>query len=235
MPVILLVLLGLLAGSAHAESAVTQRLNSQRLDLQQSGSEAAEAWGLSEQEWSRFEEIQRGPRSYWSPNLDPLTALGVEAHNDAERQRYAELQVRLEAQRAERELAYQRAYDDAWQRVYPGLLPIQGATTPLHSPVAATPVASRLQLFVKPDCSPCLQRVRELLSRNADFDLHLVDSQNDDNLLRDWARQAGIHPARVQRQQITLNHDRGQWQGLGKDAQLPASFQQREGQWQRLD
>jgi integrating conjugative element protein (TIGR03759 family) len=101
--------------------------------------------------------------------------------------------------------------------------------------VAATPVASRLQLFVKPDCSPCLQRVRELLSRNADFDLHLVDSQNDDNLLRDWARQAGIHPARVQRQQITLNHDRGQWQGLGKDAQLPASFQQREGQWQRLD
>jgi hypothetical protein len=123
MPVILLVLLGLLAGSAHAESAVTQRLNSQRLDLQQSGSEAAEAWGLSEQEWSRFEEIQRGPRSYWSPNLDPLTALGVEAHNDAERQRYAELQVRLEAQRAERELAYQRAYDDAWQRVYPGCYP----------------------------------------------------------------------------------------------------------------
>lgn len=230
MPVIFLALLGLLIGTAHAEPADTQRLNSTRLDLQQRGSEAAEAWGLTEQEWSRFEEIQRGPRGYWSPNLDPLTALGVEARNDSERQRYAELQVRLEAQRAERELAYQHAYDDAWQRVYPGLLPIQGATVPLYSPVA-----SRLQLFVKPDCPPCLRRVRELQARNADFDLYLVDSHNDDNLLRDWARQAGIQPARVQRQQITLNHDRGQWQRLGNDTQLPASFQQQEGQWQRLD
>src|SRR5690606_20914013 len=199
MPVIFLVLLGLLANSAHAEPSETRRLNSTRLDLRQSGSEAAEAWGLTEREWSRFEEIQRGPRGYWSPNLDPLTALGVEARDDAERQRYAELQVRLEAQRAERELAYQRAYDDAWQRVYPGLLPIQGAAAPLHSPVA-----SRLQLFVKLDCPPCLQRVRELQARNTDFDLYLVDSQNDDGLLRDWARQAGIQPARVQRQQITL-------------------------------
>jgi integrating conjugative element protein (TIGR03759 family) len=235
MPVIFLVLLGLLAGSVHAEPAETQRQSSKRLDLQQSGSAAADAWGLTEQEWSRFEEIQRGPRGYWSPNLDPLTALGVEARNDSERQRYAELQVRLEAQRAERELAYQRAYDDAWQRVYPGLLPLQGATTPLHSPVAGSPVAGRLHLFVKPDCPPCQQRVRELQSRNADFDLYLVDSQLDDQLLRDWARQAGIQPVRVQRQQITLNHDRGQWQRLGKNTQLPASFQQREGQWQRLD
>ena len=240
MPVILLVLLGLLANSAHAEPTETRRLNSTRLDLRQSGSEAAEAWGLTEREWSRFEEIQRGPRGYWSPNLDPLTALGVEARDDSERQRYAELQVRLEAARAERELAYQRAYDDAWRRLYPGLLPIQGAATPLHSPlagspVAGTPVASRLLLFVRPDCPACLQRVSELQSRNADFDLYLVDSHNDDQLLRDWALQAGIEAARVQRRQITLNHDRGQWQRLGQRAALPASFQQREGRWQRLD
>lgn len=230
MPVIFLVLLGLLVGSAHAEPAETQRLDSTRLTLQQSGSEAAKAWGLTEQEWTRFEEIQRGPRGYWSPSLDPLTALGVEARGDAERQRYAELQVRLEAARAERELAYQRAYDEAWQRVYPGLLPIQSAATPLHSPVL-----NRLALFVGPDCPPCRERTRQLQASGTAFDLYLVDSQNDDQLLRDWARQAGIEPARVQRRQITLNHDQGLWQRLGQDAQLPASFQQREGRWQRLD
>ena len=230
MPVILLVLLGLLAGSAHAEPAETRRLNSTRLDLQQSGSEAAKAWGLTEQEWTRFEEIQRGLRGYWSPNLDPLTALGVEARDDRERQRYAELQVRLEATRAERELAYQRAYDEAWQRLYPGLLPIQGAATPLHSPVANRPA-----LFVGHDCEPCRERARQLQASGTAFDLYLVDSQNDDRLLRDWARQAGIEAARVQRQQITLNHDRGQWQRIGQNAALPASFQQREGRWQRLD
>ena len=67
--------------------------------------EPAANWGLTEQEWTRFEQIQAGPRGFWSPNLDPLTTLGVEAETDQERQRYAELQVALEAKRAERELS----------------------------------------------------------------------------------------------------------------------------------
>lgn len=230
MPVRVLLLLGLLSNSAQADTTQTQRSDSGQQDLQRAGTQAARHWGLTEQEWTRFEEIQRGPRGYWSPNLDPLTALGVEARDEAERQRYAELQVRLEAARAERELAYQRAYDEAWQRVYPGLLPIQGAATPLHSPVV-----NRLALFVGPDCPPCRERARQLQASGSAFDLYLVDSHNDDQLLRNWARQAGIEPERVQRRQITLNHDQGLWQRLGQDAQLPASFQQREGRWQRLD
>lgn len=230
MPVPVLLLLGLLSTSALADTAQTQRLDSDQQELQRDGTHAARHWGLTEQEWTRFEEIQRGPRGYWSPNLDPLTALGVEARDEAERQRYAELQVRLEAARAERELAYQRAYDEAWQRLYPGLLPIQGAATPLHNPVV-----NRLALFVGRDCPPCRERARQLQASGSAFDLYLVDSHNDDQLLRDWARQVGIEPARVQRRQITLNHDQGLWQRLGQDAQLPASFQQREGRWQRLD
>ena len=119
MPVLVLLLLGLLSNSALADTTETQRSDSGQQDLQRAGTQAAQHWGLTEQEWSRFEEIRRGPRGYWSPSLDPLTALGVEARDDAERQRYAELQVRLEAARAERELAYQRAYDEAWQRLSP--------------------------------------------------------------------------------------------------------------------
>ena len=230
MPVLVLLLLGLLSNSALADTTETQRSDSGQQDLQRAGTQAAQQWGLTEQEWTRFKEIQRGPRGYWSPSLDPLTALGVEARDEAERQRYAELQVRLEAARAERELAYQRAYDEAWQRLYPGLLPIQGAATPLHSPVV-----NRLALFVGPDCPPCRERARQLQASGSPFDLYLIDSHNDDQLLRDWARQAGIEPARVQRRQITLNHDQGLWQRLGHDTQLPASFQQREGRWQRLD
>ena len=230
MPLLALLLLGLLSGSALADMAETQRLDSDLQDLQRADTHAAQHWGLTEQEWTRFEEIQRGPRGYWSPNLDPLTALGVEARDAAERQRYAELQVRLEAARAERELAYQRAYDEAWQRLHPGLLPLQGAAPPL-----ASPLPERLALFVGQDCEPCRQRARQLQAGGTAFDLYLVDSQNDDRLLRDWARQAGIEPARVQRRQITLNHDQGLWQRLGHDTQLPASFQQREGRWQRLD
>jgi integrating conjugative element protein (TIGR03759 family) len=52
--------------------------------------------------------------------------------------------------------------------------------------------------------------------------------------VRSWARQAGIEPARVQRRQITLNHDRGHWFSLGAPGPLPATFEQVNGQWQRL-
>ncbi|MFJ4131407.1 TIGR03759 family integrating conjugative element protein [Pseudomonas cyclaminis] len=224
----------LVAGSAVGDTGTTQSLikNSQSTRLERSNAAQALSWGLTEQEWSRFEQIQAGPRGFWSPNLDPLTALGVEAETDQERQRYAELQVTLEAKRAERELAYQNAYNAAWAKLFPGLLPIQGMAS--ASP-ASSPVAPRPALFVEDQCQPCIAKARRLQSSDTAFDIYLVGSQGEDERVRIWARQAGIDPARVQRRQITLNHDRGHWISLGAPGPLPVSFQQVNGQWQRLD
>ena len=81
----------------------------------------ASNWGLQPQEWARYRELMDGPLGIYSPNLDPLSALGIEARTDEERRRYAELQVQNEARRVERLLAYQRAYDAAWRRLNPGM------------------------------------------------------------------------------------------------------------------
>ncbi len=81
----------------------------------------ASDWGLQPQEWARYRELMDGPLGIYSPNLDPLSALGIEARTDEERRRYAELQVQVEARRVEKLLAYQRAYDEAWQRLNPGM------------------------------------------------------------------------------------------------------------------
>lgn len=212
-------------------TARSQVRSTESAPLQHSHSSRASDWGLTEQEWSRFEEIQAGPRGFWSPNLDPLTALGVEAQSDQERRRYAQLQVKLEAQRADRELAYQHAYDAAWARLYPDLLPVQGLGGPAAN---STPGARRLALFVEEQCPACTTEAQRLQRQETEFDLYLVGSQGKDDRVRAWARQAGIDPARVQRRQITLNHDRGQWLGLGAQGPLPALFQQVQGQWQRL-
>lgn len=223
----------IVAGSALADTAPTRSLIqfATPLPLARSNSEQASAWGLTEQEWSRFEAIQAGPRGVWSPHLDPLTTLGVEAETEQERQRYAELQVKLEAKRAERELAYQNAYTAAWTRLFPDLLPIQG----LAPAPASSAVAPRLALFVAAECSACTAEAQRLQNLGTAFDLYLVDSQDEDERVRTWARQAGIEPARVQRRQITLNHDRGHWFSLGAHGPLPARYQQVNGQWQRLD
>ena len=78
-----------------------QESESTRIDqtrLEQSSQRAAEAWGLNQQEYRRYESIMEGPRGTWSPDLDPLTALGLEARSQAERQKYAEKLVETEVQ-----------------------------------------------------------------------------------------------------------------------------------------
>lgn len=221
-------------GAAMGNPITTQSRtqDTQSAPLGRSDSEQAASWGLTEQEWTRFEQIQAGPRGFWSPNLDPLTALGVEAQTDQERQRYAELQVALEAKRAERELAYQNAYTAAWAKLFPGMLPIQGMASP--SP-ASSAVMPRQALFVEDHCPACSAEAQRLQSSDMAFDIYLVGSQGEDERVRNWARQADVDPAKVQRRQITLNHDRGRWFSLGAPGPLPATFQEVNGQWQRLD
>ncbi|BBP60103.1 TIGR03759 family integrating conjugative element protein [Pseudomonas sp. St316] len=232
-PVVCLVsLLSMGAAMSNPVTAPSQDRDTQSIPLGRSHSEQAASWGLTEQEWTRFERIQAGPRGFWSPNLDPLTALGVEAETDQERQRYADLQVAMEAKRAERELAYQNAYTVAWAKLFPGLLPIQGMASP---PPASSSVAPRPALFVEDHCPACTAEAQRLQSSDTEFDIYLVGSQGEDERVRSWARQADIDPSKVQRRQITLNHDRGRWFSLGAPGPLPATFQQVNGQWLRIE
>ena len=186
----------------------------------------AQAWGLQASDWVRYRELMQGPLGIYAPHLDPLTALGIEARSDEERARFAELQVRAEARRVEKLLTYQRAYDAAWQRLAPDLQRV----TLEDAKVAEE---TRLSVFVKADCPPCLERVRQLQAQGRAFDLYLVDSKGDDARLRRWARQARLDPTRVQQRTITLNHDNGRFQSLGLADELPVVAQRVNGQWQR--
>ena len=189
----------------------------------------ASDWGLRAEEWARYRQLMDGPLGIQSPGLDPLTALGIEARDDAERARYAELQVRAEALRVEKMLAYQRAYDAAWQRLFPGLprVDLSGAAG------SGDRGNARLAVFVQADCPPCEARVRKLQASGAAFDLYLVDSQGDDARLRAWARKAPVDPGKVRSCAITLNHDGGRWKAWGLSGELPAVLREVDGQWRR--
>ena len=194
----------------------------------------ARDWGLQAEEWARYRELMQGPLGVYSPNLDPLTALGIEARSDEERRRYAELQVQAEARRVEKMLAYQRAYDSAWQRLAPGM---QRVNLPGVSPavsVAGLPQSTgRTAVFVADGCPTCDQTVQRLQASGTEFDVYVVDSRANDARIREWARRARIDPARVRASQITLNHDGGRWLSLGLQGELPAVVRQVGGQWQR--
>ncbi|MGV8399259.1 TIGR03759 family integrating conjugative element protein [Pseudomonas aeruginosa] len=189
----------------------------------------AHDWGLSAEEWTRYHQLMQGPLGTYSPNLDPLTALGIEARSDEERRRLAELQVKAEARRAEKVLSYQRAYDEAWQRAFPN-------APRVNLPEArsrAVPGSGRMALFVKDSCEPCDARARDLQARGVSFDVYMVGSRQDDARIRRWAARVGIDPEKVRRRTVTLNHDAGRWLSLGLPGELPAVTRQVNGQWLR--
>jgi len=189
----------------------------------------AQQWGLRDDEFARYRELMQGPLGTYSPNLDPLSALGIEARSNEERRRYAELQVQAEAQRVEKLLAYQRAYDEAWQRLYPDRQRVS-----LPGAVSSTASGNgRTAVFVRDGCAACEQTVQRLQLSGTDFDLYMVGSRSDDARIRDWARRAQIDPMRVRDGSITLNHDSGRWLSLGLSGELPAVVRKVNGQWQR--
>ncbi|MBS0450077.1 MAG: TIGR03759 family integrating conjugative element protein [Proteobacteria bacterium] len=191
----------------------------------------ARDWGLRPEEWARYRQLMLGPLGIYSPNLDPLTALGIEARSDEERNRYAELQVQAESKRVGKTLAYQRAYDVAWKRLYPSQ---QRVSMPgARAPGDGNRGSGRRAVFVKAECPPCEQRVRQLQAAGTAFDLYIVGSRQDDARIRQWATQAGIDPARVRARTVTLNHDAGRWLSLGLSGDLPAVVREVNGQWQR--
>ncbi|MFC6298085.1 TIGR03759 family integrating conjugative element protein [Pseudomonas sp. CCM 7893] len=199
--------------------------------------ELAREWGLTPQEWTRYQTVMQGPRGLYSPGLDPLAALGIEAQSAEERRRYAELQVHAERQRVDKELAYQWAYDQAFARLYPNEKVIQissNPTSPASLPLQPSLKGDgRLAIFVQDNCTACIARIRELLGQKQSFDVYFVDSQGDDEKIRHWAILAGVEPTSVRNRQITLNHDGGRWLGLGLGGELPAVVREVNGQWQR--
>ncbi|MBH0724348.1 TIGR03759 family integrating conjugative element protein [Salmonella enterica] len=182
----------------------------------------AQQWGLSQEEWSRYEALKKSERGIWSPSLDPLTTLGVEATTDAERRKYADLLVEKEALRVEKELAFQRAYGEAWKRRFPDLMPVTAVTM--------ADKTARMAVFVRENCPPCDARLKSLLTAGNPLDIWLVGSNNDDARLKRWAATQHIDTTRVQRREITLNHDAGRWLHYGQ-GKMPSVLEKRGEAW----
>lgn len=216
---------------AFAVSPVIQG-NSQTVDTllqtleQQQMTRSAQEWGLTAEEWQRYETLKKGRRGVLSPGLDPLTMLGIEARSDEERRHFAELAVKQEFQRVEAELAFQREVNSAWMRVYPGVLPVQD----LRSEVSNASQA----LFVKDNCPACDRKLTQLMKSNQPLDIYLVDSGGKDAAVRSWAKKHNIPAEKVKNRQITLNHDNGMWLKYGSGL-MPVVLQQGAQGWQRVN
>lgn len=211
-----------------------QQSAEQQSDKQKSLENRWSEWGLTEQDWTRYEELKNGPQGVWNPNLDPLTMLGIEARTESERIRYAELLARKEFERNEKILAFQLAYDQAFTRIYPNILPFR---VDENGQVSAAPTSNnRIIYFTRSDCEKCADDLKKLFTHagNNPVDIYLVDSEQSDEKIRKWAMDNQIDVAKVRSRQITLNHDKGMWL-KNANGKIPVAFRIVGGtEWQRI-
>ena len=208
-----------------------QQSTEQKLNLSTTIEDKWSEWGLTREDWQRYELLKKGARGIWSPNLDPLTTLGIEARTEAERDKYAALLAKKEFQRVEKEFAFQIAYSRAFERLYPNVLPFN---TDDNSTTAAA--VGRIIYFTRTDCEKCVDNLSRLWSRvgNLPVDIYIVDSMQDDNKIQQWAVKNRIDINKVKNRQITLNHDNGYWLHYA-NGKMPAAFSiQGNGEWQPI-
>ena len=227
-------ILAVVAGAASAQSAPVASSRTVPAQVQNSADAVlderlARDWGLRPEEWARYRQLMQGPLGVYSPNLDPLTALGIEARSDEERNRYAELQVQAESKRVGKTLAYQRAYDAAWKRLYPGQQRVD-------MPGAKAPGAGnrgRAGWRFREGRVPAVRAARAPVAGGRYRLRSLHGRQPPGRHPHPPVGDAGRHRPRVRARTITLNHDAGRWLSLGLPGDLPAVVREVNGQWQR--
>jgi integrating conjugative element protein (TIGR03759 family) len=230
------VLLGLAsavgAQTTETETALTQTVLTEEAQ--------AKRWHLSIEEWDEYKTLMQGPRGIWSPNLDPVTVLGIHAETDADRKRYAELLVTIEFERVEKELLFQRAYDEAARRLFPNVPPV--AAVAAEQTTARVPGSERIAFVgsIDPNRCPTCRKELGLLMKtrareNATLDLFLADASSDD-AIRAWAHEQGVSPEDVSSGRITLNHAPGAFAASDTTRPMkPRLMRRSKGQWSPLD
>lgn len=221
-----------ITAGAEGHKLTIEKSHQQELITSSLEQSKAQMWDLKPKEWRRYQQLMDGPLGVYSPAIDPLTALGIEARDGEELKRYTELQAHAEYKRVTKLFAYQNAYNEAFARLYPNLLTVDllGAPNPQSSPVTAP---SRLTVFVSIDCRGCIRRIQQLQGSGLSFDVYVIGTRDSNEVIRSWASKAGIDVKRVHTGNITLNHDAGRWNSIGDKGDFPAVLRQVNGQWQR--
>lgn len=158
--VTLLSLIPLVAYSLQTpNTSQIQQSQAQPTDISES---QAEHWGITTEEYKRYTKIMEGPLKHWNPSIDPVLALGIYAETEVVQQRFAEIYARQEYQLVSRTQVFERAYRQAFQKLYPNAEMVSKAlmapyythrseVQPQASPLTHNTLADgdRLLMFVK--------------------------------------------------------------------------------------
>ena len=165
-----------------------------------SRSEAATAWGLSDEEWVLLEQLKTKYSGLVSPRISPLEWLGIFATNPNDRERYATML-------AERQLAILNAISE-FESAY--LQAIRSLSTE-----ESTSQADRKRFILitsysceNPKCKRDLNQAVAHASNGAAVDIVIREHVSGVDT-RIWAANENIPQHLIRNKKITINHSHG--------------------------
>lgn len=201
---------------------ITEDQNIDNVRLSDKDKHVALVWELRDDEMKRYKFLMDNKSGiyYEGLRLTPLDVLGINARDAKERERFAELSAKFEAQKVAKNLAWNNAHFKAYQKVVAGLPVIQNFDSSKYSPHAYRPIqlknGQQLHFYFKKDnavktlVSPLIKAIEE--SQNTILVLGCIDCTHLDMQL--WANNHQIPKGMVDEGRVRLDLGRIQYDAL---------------------
>lgn len=209
-------------GIALNQDDITADQNIDTLKLTEAQLHEARVWELTEDEEKRYVLLMQNRSGVYYRGLrqTPIDVLGINARNETERNHFAELAARQEAQKVATNIAWNNAFHKAYNKLFANV-PVVGEfdKTPF-SPMAYRPVTldagDTLFLFIKPDDAirTVLLTLMDAVNIAPDTRLHIMFLSADDSRIQQWANVNQIPRELVNDKKISLNHGELQFESI---------------------
>ena len=178
--------------------------------------EARTFWGLSEEEWTRYEQIIKdSPWAIWKHEATPLALLAHYSKSESDKRRYARRQAELDQWREGVTFAWQQLYNQEREQVNDAYVKsIQHHIA--HKALTNLNEKDQVIVFIHLEqCEEsCLAESRKVLDSGATAHLYFFGDANRETITH-WAKKMEIPVQRVQERKVTLNTHKGEGHRYG--------------------
>lgn len=191
---------------------------------------AVKEWNVTEEEWIRYKSVMQGRAKLYAGAMPPPMVLAMFADSEEERARFAEKMVQFERDKADRLLAAQRAYDDAYRRMYPnekmfdfdllrekGLINSGSKTTSSsilpESDEHVPKLGDKVVVFASADCTDiCFGKIRTILDKYT-IEMEVLFLGTDEEF-KGWYEKSKIDKKWIDAKKVSFARDQGQAENL---------------------
>jgi integrating conjugative element protein (TIGR03759 family) len=233
--------------NTETQNTMTHNTISQNTESNTAAVGSAKDWNLTDAEWSKYQMLMQGASGYYFSHYTPPEVLGLNSENETDLKHFAEIDVRLEHDKNEKELRLNKAFNDAANRIYANEPIIKSFDMTPYTPIPKDYMSNtkslqsgdHLVLFVDVKESTSSNKLAELISqvqsnKGTVLDIYCVNAANEE-AIQGWAKTNSLPVVLVSTNRITLNNDRGKFKKVSNTSGLPYAMLVRDGKSQSVD